>query len=176
MGHEQSTEVPVSIEVIAAWQAGLGAVKDAFAGRSHDLNKPGELDVYASHATGARDTEQLQAILEPLLSCVQTHGLEIAALRRSHKKASVSHVSVTLDYINNWFFVRVLDDGGNVKNDRIYEAGSTLNSEIVKLLSVGGHFAIERASNRGMSYTFSWERLDSQIAELPSDQTAVSAA
>ena len=176
MVQTQLKEVPVSVGVIDAWQAGLGVIQDAFAACSQALNKPAELDIYASHAAGEQDTDQLQTILVPLLNCVQTHGVETAALRRSHKKAAVAHVSVTLDYINNWFFVRLLDDGGHVKNDRIFEAGTSLNDAIAKLLSVGGHFAIERASHRGMSYTFSWERLDSKIAELPLEQTTVFSA
>lgn len=158
-------------EIIATWEALVDELSRLLATGCSQLGKQCNLAVYASLAGGAADQSQFKALAAPLIHCIIQHGVERPLQRRAAKKSNVAQVAITVDCVNDWFFVRVSDDGTQVRNDVVYAVGSELSTEVSRLLATGGHFAVEKSSARGMSYTFSWERRDAQLVALPDHET-----
>jgi len=156
-----------SHELLTAWEALVAELDRQLRASSGQLGKQCSLAIFASHAGGAGDQGQFRSVVVPLLNCIIQHGVERPLQRRAAKKPAAAQVAVTVDCINDWFFVRVNDDGAQIRNDAIYAVGSELTTEVSRLLATGGHFAVEKSSARGMSYTFSWERRDTQLVALP---------
>ncbi|MBM4252113.1 MAG: hypothetical protein FJ146_09095 [Deltaproteobacteria bacterium] len=154
-------------EIITTWEALVDELSRLLATSGGQLGKQCNLTVYASHAGGPTDQSQFKALAAPLLHCIIQHGVERPLQRRAAKKSTVAQVAISVDCVNDWFFVRVSDDGAQVRNDVVYAVGGELSAEVSRLLATGGHFAVERSNARGMSYTFSWERRDVQLVALP---------
>ena len=164
-----------SAEILTAWSSLVDALRQGLQTRCEQLGKQGSVTVYSSHAGGPLDQEQLKAVLAPLLSLIAQHGIERPLQRRAAKKAAAAQIAVTIDCVNDWFFVRVSDDGTQVRNDLIYAVASDLSTELSRLLAIGGNFTVEKSSARGMSYTFSWERRDTKLIATPEQDEQSSA-